>query len=249
MTEEHHEIRRVQPLEGEHLWLVLHERDGFLEEAPPEDDCLLLSNQRLIGFSRGESRRRRVLLSLHDVDAVEITDLAKNLRPLVTGGLLVLAALAIAWLAAAFNMGGFLPWLIEGVLVLLGAITASTYFVAEETAMITFRTRATEVSLPLRTPQALRDAYTMAQGFFQAKAGQVPTAGPESYPPVPPVDAMPWQERSEPSQGTDSPDPDTTSHPLESAQREFPEQPADVPLPGMTPHQQESTQAEGWKDV
>ena len=249
MGEEQQEIRRIQLLEDEELWLVLHERYGLLEEAPPEDNCVLLTNQRLIGFSREESRRRRVLLSLQAVDAVEVTDPARSLRPLVTGGLLILAALVVAWLASVFNVGGFLPWLIEGILVLLGAITASTYFAAEETAVITFRTHTTEVALPLRTPQALRDAYSMAQGFFQAKAGQVPTTSRVSYPLVPPVDASPWQGHGEPSQGTDAPAPGTASYPQESAQAEFPEQPADAPVPGMTPHQQESTQAEGRKDV
>lgn len=223
MSEVQQESERIQPLEGEGPWLVLHERYGFLEEAPPEDDCLLLSNQRLIGFSRREGQRRWTLLSLQAVDAVEVTDVARSLRPLLTGVLLVLGAAALVWLAAVFSMGGVLSWLIGGVLVLLGAITASTYFVAEETATITFRTRTTEVSLALRTPQAVRDAYTMAQGLFQAKAGQ----------------------------GANGPAPGAASYPQESAQVELPGQPAYAPTPGMTPHQQESesTQAEGWRDV
>ena len=244
MSEEHQEIRRVRLLEGEEVWLALHAQHGLLEEVPPEDDCMLLTNQRLIGFSLEESQRRLVLLPHQSVDAVEITDLARSLRPLVTGGLLVLGAVAAVWLATAFSVGGILPWLIGGILVLLGAITASTYFVAEDTAMITFRARASEAALPLRTPQALRDAYLVANGFFQARAGQ------RRPPEIPTVEVSPpWQGTVEPSDGVDAPTPGTPSYPQEPAQMEAPEQPADDPVPGMTPHHQESTQAEGRNDV
>ncbi len=240
MNEAQQEIRGIQPLEGEGPWLILHERHGLLDQAPPEEDCLLLSNLRLIGLSQGEGRRRSTLLSLQDVDVVEITDISRSLKPLVTGGLMVLSAVVLAWLAAAFDVAGFLPWLIGGTLVLLGAITASTYFVAEETAMITFRNRTTEVSLPLLTPLVMRDAHTMVHRFFQAKAGQAPTAD---------QDTAPLQEHSGPETVDDAPAPEAESYPQEFPQADPTEQPADAPLPGVISYQPESTQAEGWRDV
>jgi hypothetical protein len=116
------------------------------------------------------------------VDAVDVTDLARNAKPLITGGIMVLAAMAVVWATAALQWGGMMPWLIAGVLVVLSAVTASAYIVAEETAMITFRTRTTEVPLALRTPLALRDSYLLANAFFEAKAGHVPSISAEVDP-------------------------------------------------------------------
>ena len=270
MSEKQQEIRSVQLLEDEDQWLALHGRYGLLEEVSPRGDCVVLTSQRLIGFWQEEGRHRQVMLPIQTVEAVEITDLARNLKPLVQGGLLLLGAVAVVWLVAAFNVGGILPWLIMGVLVLLAAVTASTYFVAENPAMITFRARTSEVALPLRSSEALRDAYSLANGFFQAKAGQVPTAVQDRVS----SQVSPWEEASGTGQGEETaPAPDAASyplesvqaefpvqpatapipgmapHPLESAQTEFPVQPANVPMPSMTPHPPESAQTEGGKDV
>ena len=176
MRGEQNKIRSVQLLPNEELWLVLHGRYGLLEDAPPEDDCILLTNQRLMGFISDDGRERLVLVPLQEVDAVEVNDVAQRVKPLLTGAAIMLGAVVVVWLAAALGIAGILPWLIAGALAVLGAITASTYFVAEDAASILFRTRTTELALSLHTPEALRDAHDMAHGFFLARAGQEPAA-------------------------------------------------------------------------
>ena len=89
---------------------------------------------------------------------------------------MLLAAIGVSWAAAVLGWGGVLPWIISAVLVALGALTASSYFVSEDSPSITFRTRTTEVSLSLRGDAALRDAYRVANGPFQVQAGQTATA-------------------------------------------------------------------------
>ncbi len=182
MRGEQEQIRGVQLLPNEELWLVLHGRYGLLEDAPPQDDCILLTNQRLVGFVRNDGREHLVLAPLQEVDAVEVNDVAQRVMPLLTGGAMMLGAVVVVWLAAALGIAGILPWLIGGALVLLGAITASTYFVAEDAASILFRTRTTDLALLLHTPEALRDAHDMAHGFFLARAGHEPTARPARQP-------------------------------------------------------------------
>lgn len=176
MRGEQNKIRSVQLLPNEELWLVLHGRYGLLEDTPPEDDCILLSNQRLMGFISDDGRERLVLVPLQEVDAVEVNDVAQRVKPLLTGAAMMLGAVVVVWLAAALGIAGILPWLIAGALAVLGAITASTYFVAEDAASILFRTRTTELALSLHTPEALRDAHDMAHGFFLARAGKEPAA-------------------------------------------------------------------------
>ena len=176
MIDEQQEVRGVRLLPNEETWLILHGRYGLLEDAPPRDDCILLTSQRLLGFVHDDGRERLVLVPLQEVDAVEVSDVAQRLKPLLTGGAMMLGAVVVFWLAAALGIGGILPWLIGGALVLLGAITASTFFIAEDAASILFRTRTTELTLALHTPEALRDAREMAHGFFLARAGHSPPA-------------------------------------------------------------------------
>ena len=161
-------------MHGERLWLALEGRYGLLEEPPPKDGFIALTNQRLIAFTREDNKQRRVFLPLDNVDSVEVADQTRTAKPLVTGGLMLVGALVVAWAAAALRLEGVVPWLIAGVLVVLAAVTASTYVVAEETANIVFRTRSTEVSLPLLTSQAEADAYRLANAFFEVKAGHFP---------------------------------------------------------------------------
>ncbi len=175
-TAEHTEAGGISLLDGEEVRLTLDGRYGLLQGAPPQDDFVVVTNRRLICFSRREGKHRRVLLPIDSVDSVEVTDLAKNIRPLVSGGLMLLAAVGVTWAATVMGWSGVLPWIIGAVLVALGAVTASSYFVSEDSPSITFRTRTTEVSLALRSEGALRDAYRLANGLFQVQAGQKPTA-------------------------------------------------------------------------
>lgn len=175
-TAEYTEVGGTRLLDGEEVYLTLDGRYGLSQEAPPQDDFVVVTNRRLICFARKEGKHRRVLLPIGSVESVEVTDLAKSTRPLVSGGLMLLAAIGVSWAAAVLGWGGVLPWIISAVLVALGALTASSYLVSEDSPSITFRSRTTEVSLALRGDAALRDAYRLANGLFQVQAGQTPAA-------------------------------------------------------------------------
>lgn len=175
-TAEYTEVGGIRLLDGEEVYITLDGRYGLSQEAPPQDDFVVLTNRRLICFARKEGKHRRVLLPIGSVESVEVTDLAKSTRPLVSGGLMLLAAIGVSWAAAVLGWGGVLPWIISAVLVALGALTASSYLVSEDSPSITFRSRTTEVSLSLRRDAALRDAYRLANGLFQAQAGQTAAA-------------------------------------------------------------------------
>ena len=175
MNTEYTEVGGIRLLDGEEIYLTLDGRHGLVHGVPPQDDFVVVTNQRLVCFAHKEGKHRRVLLPIGGVESVEVTDLGKNIRPLVSGGLMLLAAIGVSWAAAVVGWSGILPWIIAAVLVALGALTASSYFVSEDSPSITFRTRTTEVSLSLRGEAALRDAYRLANGLFQAQAGQTPT--------------------------------------------------------------------------
>ena len=232
MNTEQGKIRQIRLLDGEEIWLALDGRYGLVEEAPPQNDCLVLTNQRLIAFVRNNGQNRNVMLSIQDMAVAEVTNPVKSMKPLVNGGLLVICALTVAWVATAFDLGTALAWLIEGILMLLAAVTASAYFIGEETAAITFRSHTSEVTLPLRTPEAMHDSYSLAHKVFQAKVATTLTLRQGRYAQgIPVVTPIPGQETVEP------------------AQTKIPEPPADAPTPDMTPDNQDSTQSEGRNDV
>ena len=239
--------------------MILDGRHGLLEDAPPVDDFLALTSRRLIGLAREDGRERKVLLPVENVDAVEVTTVARNMKPLITGGLMILAAMAVAWLAAALRWEGVIPWLIAGILVVLGAIAISTYVVAEETATITFRTRAAEVSLPLRTPQALRDSYYLADAFFEAKAGHASAFAQRFRTGIPQAEAPErWPATTEPDQAAHQPDAQAASDSEEPSQVDYSAEQQAVadfhqivtpPTPEAPPDPQQSAEAEGRQDV
>ncbi|MFH1141593.1 MAG: hypothetical protein V1724_08060 [Chloroflexota bacterium] len=226
MNQEHQEIRDIHILRDEEVWGVLHPGLGLLEEAPDRGDCVVLTNQRLLGFWQEQGRHRRILLPLETVDGVELSSTVRSMKPLIHGALLLLAAVVVVWLALAFDTLGLLPWLIVATMVMLAAVTASTFFASEQIAMITFRAGTLDVTLPLQTPQAQRDANTLALRFFQARAGQ--ERSPSPLPPI--VEPAPWPDTPEPG-------------PLEVGQR------GDSGSAETPVHSVESTQAEGWDDI
>jgi hypothetical protein len=175
-------IEGTRLLDGEEPRLRLQGQDGLVEEVSSEGDYLMLTNQRLIGFWRDDGRRRRVVIPIENVDAVEVTDLSKELKPLMSGAMLLAAGAAVVAVGVLLSLNELLLWVIGGILVLLGAVTASGYFVSEHRATISFRAFSAEVLLPLRTPQAILDAQVVANDFFAVRAGQ---ASPE--PPYPPL--------------------------------------------------------------
>ncbi|MSQ22713.1 MAG: hypothetical protein EXR53_05340 [Dehalococcoidia bacterium] len=221
MNQEHQNIRDVQLLRDEEMWGVLHTGLGLLEEAPDRGDCAVLTSQRLFGFWQEQGRHREILLPLDTVDGVELSSTVRSTKPLIQGAALLLAAVAVVWLALAFDATGILSWLIVTTMVVLASVTASTFFASNQIAMITFRAGALDVRLPLQTPQAQKDAHTLALMFFQARAGQE-----RSRPPLPPVvEPVPWPDTIEPghleaAQAGDSGSAETPARLVESTQAE-----------------------------
>lgn len=205
------EERRVEFLDDEEVWLSLHERYGLVDFVPDIDDYVVLTNKRLIAFVNDGDRSRKIMTTLQNVDMVQVASLSKNTKSLINGILLALGSFVVVWLSMAFNFEGILPWAIGGIMVVLGIVTASTYFVSEGSAEITFNSHTGNISIPLRTSQAVRDASSLSHRFFQAKSGAVPTVTEGHYiESVPMNDTGKALEATEYSQGVLPP----TSHSL-----------------------------------
>lgn len=219
MSQKQEEVGGARLLEGEQLCMVLNGRLGLLEEVPSQGSFLALTNQRLIGFWQEEGKQRQVMLPLEKVEAVEMASVVKSSTPLIQGALLILGAVAVVWLTAAFDLQGVLSWLIAGVMLLLGGVTAAGYFASEEAPVITFKGQASEVALPLHTSRAVEDAYSLATGFFQVRAGHLPATPSASRAGIPEVAVLaPSGEALDLEQNTEPYDPGAIAPSGESPQ-------------------------------
>lgn len=159
--------------ENERLSLILDGKAGLVMEIPVTNDCIIVTNQRLISLSVNDGRYEEVFLPVRNVSAVEVTDSHKNSKPLIQSGLLLGAAALVIWLAIALNISGILPWIIAAVLVALSAINASTYFLPEDPAKITFHLSSTaKVTLKLHTPESMETAHALSNSFFALNASE-----------------------------------------------------------------------------
>ncbi|GEM_PF-4933311 len=156
----------LQLAEGEELRLVLDSKQGLVDGPPPGEDCLLLTNRRVAAAWRDDIRQRRAAAPLGRVDGVEVTELSRDYKPLITGVLFMGVGLMVPWVAALFNLNGFIAWLLALVLVVLGAVTASAYFAREQVGVIAFKAGTLEVSMPLRSTQGVQGAYALATAYF-----------------------------------------------------------------------------------
>ncbi len=192
--------REVRLLENERVWMILESDEGLLADVPPEGDCLVLTNERVVELQQSRGRRRSVFIPLASVASVEVVDTARSPKPLYQGVLTLLGAVVLLWLATAFGVLNVLSWLIIGTIVLLAAVTASGYFAAEGMASMSFRAQDAQAGLPLRTSRARQDAYSMASEFFKAKAGRGANPPPvREYLEIPRTEAeVPQQPSQEP---------------------------------------------------
>ena len=154
--------------------LALDPREGLKAEPPPEGDFLLLTNRRLLRLTTEGGRERFGLALLEQIDCVEVVNPARSPGALISGGLLVTAGLLAGVFVDAFGFHLFIALVVAAALIGLGVISASKFFVADETATVVFRAGLTELGLPLHSRQAVQDAHTLMGHFFELKTGQLP---------------------------------------------------------------------------
>ena len=181
------ETLSIAMLNGEQILLVLNSKLGLEQEIPSGGAYVALTNDRIIGTWQEDSRQRNIAVKASSVESLELVKLKRDPRPLFTGGLFVLAGLGVPWLAMTLDLSGLLSFTIAILLVVLGLLTASTYFVREQIALLSIRGGNWEFAVPLTTNQAVAGGFTFINRYFASSAAQ-----PEIDSPAPP-----WGETSE----------------------------------------------------
>ena len=205
------ETLSIAMLNGEQILLVLNSKLGLEQEIPSGEAYVALTNRRIIGTWQENSRQRNIAIKTPSVDSLELINLKRDPRPLFTGGFFVLAGLGVPWIAMALDLSGLLSYAIAILLVLLGFLTTSTYFVREQVALLSIRGGNWEFAVPLTTNQAVAGGFTFINRYFALSA------------PQPEIDSLtpPWGETNEVEEAVeplDEPCPPADPNPNESTQ-------------------------------
>lgn len=181
------ETLSISMLDGERVLLVLNCKLGLEQAIPSGEAYVALTSQRIIGTWQEDSRQRNIAIKTPSVDSLELIKVKRDPRPVFTGGLLFLAGLGVPWLAMVLGLSGLLSSAVGILLVVLGSLTASTYFVRKHVALLSIRGGNWEFAVPLTTNQAVSGGFTFINHYFAASGRQ-----PETDSPTPP-----WEKTSE----------------------------------------------------
>ena len=166
------ETLSIAMLNGEQILLVLNPKLGLEQEIPPGGAYIALTNDRIIGTWQEDSRQRNIAIKTPSVDSLELIKLKREPRPLFTGGFFVLAGLGVPWFAMALDLSGLLSYAIAILLVVLGFLTASAYFVREQVALLSIRGGNWEFAVPLATNQAVAGGFSFINSYFALSTPQ-----------------------------------------------------------------------------
>ncbi len=165
-------LRGLALLPGEKVEQMFSPRDGLVDQAPPEGELLVMTNQRIIGFIHGDGRRTSLLTSLSELRAVALKSTGRNSKHVLQGlGLVVAGLLAYVLIGYTFftNGGQVLGALVGGIIGLIGVMLLSRYFFWEDEGTITFQSGSWEISFPYFSQKASADVYSLVDRFFQLK--------------------------------------------------------------------------------
>lgn len=163
------EIEGISLLPKEEVLLSFHPREGLSFNSFPENNSLLLTNQRIFASFGSAGKYRYRITSVEEVTGVSFTTPSRQISTLITGSALLLAGVVagIAIDSLGFSMIASLT--VFASLVGLGAISVSKFFVPDKAATVAFSSGSFDIRFPLHTHKASRDARTLVSLIFELK--------------------------------------------------------------------------------
>ncbi|PKB65724.1 MAG: hypothetical protein BZY82_07450 [SAR202 cluster bacterium Io17-Chloro-G3] len=174
------DIRGISLLPKEDVLLSFHPSEGLSFNPPvrralhqfnafPENDSLLLTNQRIFASFGSAGKYRFCITAVEEVTGVSFTTPSRQISSLIAGAALLLAGIVagIAIDSLGFSMIASLA--VFASLVGLGAISVSKFFVPDKAATVAFSSRSLDIVFPLHTHTASQDARILVSLIFELK--------------------------------------------------------------------------------
>ncbi len=188
---------RVPWLDGEQFDAAIDAAAGAVDEPPAGGDALTLTNVRILKTSSSAGQRSVTLIPLSSVDAVEIVEVSRPNNRLGQG-LAFLAVGAVFGYIAWYLVGiPFVSLLAGGIPTLIGVYALAGWAFPDSEGALRIYARSHTITQPLRSGNAKRDAFLIAQRLSEllhapAEAPPPPADDDDARPePAPPDDAPP----------------------------------------------------------
>ena len=203
---------QVSLLPGERFDLALDARRGVVTASEAGENVLTVTTHRVILRSAEPGKRTTALLPLSKLTGVEVLDVYRATERLPQGLLLLAAGVLLGWLSWTI-VGVVLISLLLGGLPVLAAIYILTgYVLPDQEGALVVHAGGYALRHVLRSADARRDAYLVAQRLYElaAVARSEPTAEPAApraaapEAPAPEAEQPPLWRSSEPAPRIDS---------------------------------------------
>ena len=190
-------VREVALLSGERISQVFCPDRGLTQEPPIQGKVLIITNQRILAFSRNDDRNETYLAPVEELKGVAVKTGDRSYGSLFQGLLLIIGGIFLYlvlayWLTGQFT-GPSVPVLnmdtgplMVFIMVLIGLILIGRYYFAREDGSVIFQGSSWLFAFPYRSDRARQDIYQVVNSVFaarQARNGYPVTAEERPLPP------------------------------------------------------------------
>ena len=162
-------------LAGERFDLALDARRGVVTSSTAGENVLTVTTHRAILINSESGKRTTGLLALSKLTGIEVIDVYRASERLPQGLLLLAVGAILGWVSWVVIGVALVSLLVGGVPVLVSIYILTGFALPDQEGAIVLHAGNYAMRLPLRTPDARRDAYLVAHRLYElASVGAVP---------------------------------------------------------------------------
>ncbi len=159
----------IRLLPDEKVKVAVELEGGLTEELENSHATLLLTNRRLIRYSRAGHKSNSVSAALEDIDSIEVIRRERHRQWMWVGSMFIAAGLLLAALSLIFLASPISPLLMALALALIGVVFILTY-AGGHTGEVIIRAGVKDIKCKMQ-PKALDDMELFVQRFYEFKLG------------------------------------------------------------------------------
>lgn len=168
-------IRQVHLLGDEKVVQLFTPNKGIIEHTSVDeigdDELLVLTDQRLITFTRTEGSREVRAVHLSKVEGISVKDDTRNPKPLYQGLSIILIGVLVYLVLGTFSTGGWTAGFLGGIIGILGLIYIGQFLAWEQGGEITFHGGSWKTIFPY-TNMSESQVQTAIHKYFQLNSGE-----------------------------------------------------------------------------
>ena len=190
-------VREVALLSGERISRVFCPDRGLTQEPPVRGQLLIITNQRILSFSRDDDRNETYLVPIEELKGVAVKTGDRSYGALFQGLLLIIGGIFLYlvlayWLTGQFT-GPSVPVLnmdtgplMVLIMVLIGLVLIVRYYFARDDGSVIFQGSSWVFAFPYRSDRARQEIYQVVNSVFAGRQARNGYPEPPKDEPLPP---------------------------------------------------------------